>query len=122
MTPQLLDDYLAQSRSEHRAALRLLYDTIAAAVPDTELVIRRGVPAFRYRGRPLVSFGDAEKHVSLYIMQGNTIAAHQQELSRLDTSRTVVRFTPERIPTALVRKLVRARAAEIDGKLDVPLG
>lgn len=113
MRSKLLEDYLAGASLPHRTALRLLHDTIAAAVPEAELVSRRGVPAFRYRGRTLVSVGDARHHVSLYIMQGATMNRHANALRGFDTSHTVVRFHPEQIPTALVAKLARARAAEI---------
>ncbi len=114
MSSALLEDYLARARPKHRTALRLLHDTISVAVPETALVTRRNVPAFRYRGRTLVSIGDARHHVSLYIMQGVTISRHAEELRAFDTSRTVVRFRPDQIPTDLVTQLVRARAAEID--------
>lgn len=114
MTAKLLDDYLAGARIAHRPALRLLHDTVAAAVPQAALVTVRGVPAFRYRGRTLVSIGDARQHVSLYIMQGATLATHAEALEGFDTSRTVVRFHPDRIPVPLVTRLARARAVEID--------
>lgn len=114
MSSTLLEDYLAHAHPQHRNGLRLLHDTISAAVPDTELITRRNVPAFRYRGRTLVSIGDARHHVSLYIMQGSAIQEHADALKAFDTSRTVVRFNPEQIPTVVVTKLVHARKAEID--------
>ncbi len=114
MSSKLLEEYLAGAHDAHRTALRLLHDTIASAVPQAELVTRRAVPAFRYRGRTLVSIGDARNHVSLYIMQGMTIVKHSEALRAFDTSRTVVRFDPLRIPTALIAKLARARMVEID--------
>ncbi|WKD49676.1 iron chaperone [Microbulbifer spongiae] len=114
MNSTLLEDYLAGALAHHRNGLRLLHDTISAVVPETALVTRRNVPAFRYRGRTLVSIGDARHHVSLYIMQGKTIEKHADVLKAFDTSRTVIRFNPEQIPTAVVTQLVHARKAEID--------
>lgn len=113
MNSKLFEDYLAGVPLAHRKALRVLHDTIAATVPEAELATRRGVPAFRYRGRTLVSVGNARHHVSLYIMQGTAITRHAEALKGFDTSRTVVRFRPEHIPTDLVAMLVRARATEI---------
>lgn len=114
MNSTLLDNYVTGTKPAHRMALHLLHDTIVATIPEAEIVIRRGVPAFRYRNRPLVSIGDTRHKVSLYIMQGSTIARHAQALNSFDASRTVVRFDPKHIPTELVAQLVRARAAEID--------
>jgi uncharacterized protein YdhG (YjbR/CyaY superfamily) len=84
-------------------------------VPDADEVIRRGVPAFRYRGKPLVGMGAARRHVALYVMYGTVLKTHAAELEAYDTSNTVVRFDPHRpIPRDLVTKLVRARSVEID--------
>jgi uncharacterized protein YdhG (YjbR/CyaY superfamily) len=109
-------EYLAQVPVEHRRALRQLREAIGSATPHAEEIIRRGVPAFRYRGKPLVSIGATRRHVSLYVMYGAVLDAHAAELERYETSNTVVRFDPNRpVPLGLVTKLVRARAAEIDG-------
>lgn len=114
MNAAVLDAYLATARPKHRAALRQLHDAVVTAVPDVELVLRRRVPAYRYRQKPLVSIGDAETHVALYVMQGTVLTTHAARLRRFDTSRTVVRFDPSAaIPAATVRALVRARADEI---------
>jgi uncharacterized protein YdhG (YjbR/CyaY superfamily) len=110
-----VNEYLARISDGHRLALEQLRDAVLSVVPDAEEVIRVGVPAFRYRGRPLVSIGDAQRHVALYVMYGDVLMAHAAELETYDTSNTVVRFDPDQpIPVDLVRKLVRARAAEID--------
>jgi uncharacterized protein YdhG (YjbR/CyaY superfamily) len=110
-----VNEYLARISDGHRLALEQLRDAVLLVVPDADEVIRVGVPAFRYRGKPLVSIGDAQRHVALYVMYGDVLKAHAAELEPYDTSNTVVRFDPDQpIPVGLVRELVRARAAEID--------
>jgi uncharacterized protein YdhG (YjbR/CyaY superfamily) len=112
---ELLQTYLSHAHPEHRWALRVLHDVIAAEVPEAVLALRRGVPAFRYRGRPLVSIGDARNHISLYVMQGHALDVHAAELADYDSSRTVIRFGPESpIPAELVARLVRTRVGEIE--------
>lgn len=109
-----VDAYIAQARPAHRPALRQLRRAILSACPEAEQVIRRRVPAFRLGGRPLVSIGDAEKHVALYVMQGDVLGLLTKELAGQNTSRTVVRFDPSvSMPTRLVTRIVAARAAEI---------
>ncbi len=102
----------------HRSALVRLRQLILAVIPRVEEVIRRGVPAFRYRGRPLVSIGAARDQVSLFVMYGSVLKRHAAELEGYDTSNTVVRFGPdEELPIDLVTNLVRARTAEVDALL-----
>jgi uncharacterized protein YdhG (YjbR/CyaY superfamily) len=111
-----ITSYLIQLPREHRTRLEQLRATIPTAVQDVEEVVGRGVPAFRYRGRPLVSIGAARHHVSLFVMNGRVLDAHAADLEAYDSSNTVVRFDPSRpIPVDLVTKLVKARAAEIEG-------
>ena len=52
-----IDAFLAALPADVQGALEGLRRTITAAAPDAVEVIAYGVPAFRYRGRPLVSFG-----------------------------------------------------------------
>lgn len=116
MSTAVLDAYVASARPSHRAALRRLHEAVMTAVPEAEIALRRGVPAYRYLDRALVSIGDAQAHVALYVMQGAVLARHAAILQSFNTSRTVVRFDPQAgIPTATVVTLVRARADEIRG-------
>jgi uncharacterized protein YdhG (YjbR/CyaY superfamily) len=110
-----VDEYLGKLVREQREALEGLRRTIRSAVPEVEEAIRSRVPAFRYKGRPLVSMGASRRHLSLFIMYGSVLEAHEDELRGFDTSNTVVRFSPDRpIPDRLVTKLVKARKAELD--------
>jgi len=83
----------------------------------TKSPISSGVPAFRYRGRYLVSFGAARGHVSLFVVRGAALKRLKEELQGYDTSNTVIRFTPDRpLPTAIVEKIVKLRMEEIDAR------
>jgi uncharacterized protein YdhG (YjbR/CyaY superfamily) len=110
-----VDAYLARAPEQHRIALNQLREAIKSVVPDAEETIRTRVPAFRYRGRPLVSIGASQRHISLFIMYGRVLKEHAAALGAYDTSNTVVGFDPGRpVPIDIVTRLVRARAAEID--------
>lgn len=57
---------LAALPNAERAALQTLRQTIAAAAPEAEETISYGMPAFRYRGRALVSYAGFKAHCSLF--------------------------------------------------------
>jgi uncharacterized protein YdhG (YjbR/CyaY superfamily) len=110
-----VDAFLADRPQEMRAALENLRRTIAAAAPDAVEGISYGVPAFKYRGRPLVSFGGGKNHCSFYVQSPAVMDAHRDELAGYETAKGTIRFAAdEPLPADLVGKLVEARIAEID--------
>jgi len=110
-----VDDVLAGLPSDQRAALEKLRATIARAAPDAVEAISYGVPAFKYRGRPLVSFGAARNHCALYVQSPAVMTAHADALAGYDTSKGTVRFAADSpLPDDLVTTLVKARLAETD--------
>lgn len=112
--PKTIDEYLAALSDEQRAALEKLRKTIRAAAPQAEECINYGVAAFRLNGKCLVGFGAAKKHCSFYPMSGFTVAAHQDELKNYETTKGSIHFQPDKpLPATLVRKLIKARIAEI---------
>ena len=110
-----IDAFLAALPANVQDALEGLRRTIGAAAPDAVEVIAYGVPAFRYRGRPLVSFGAGKGHCAFYVQSPAVMEAHRTELEGYDTGKGTIRFAPDRpLPAALVTTLVRARIAETD--------
>jgi uncharacterized protein YdhG (YjbR/CyaY superfamily) len=110
-----IDAFLAGLPEDVRAALEDLRRTIATAAPDAVEGIGYGVPAFKYRGRPLVSFGAAKEHCSFYVQSPAVLDAHRDELAGYDTAKGTIRFTPDKpLAASLVTTLVKARMAETD--------
>jgi len=105
--------YLAAVTPVQRAALEKLRAAVKAAAPGAEECVSYQLPAFRLDGKLLVCMGAAANHCAFYPMSGRTVADHQAELAKYDTSKSTIRFNPERpLPAALVKKLVKARIAE----------
>lgn len=111
---QEVDDYLAGVPDEARAALEKLRKTIrAAAGPQASEGFSYGIPAFKLNDRPLVAYASLKAHCSFFPMSPAVIEAHKKELSSFETSKGTIRFQPDApLPSALVRKLVKARIAE----------
>ena len=97
--------------ADQRRALEKLRKDIKAAAPKAEECISYGLPSFRLNGKLLVSYGAAAKHCAFY--PGSTIQRLAKELKGYETSKGTIRFSPEKpLPSALVRKIVKARIAE----------
>jgi uncharacterized protein YdhG (YjbR/CyaY superfamily) len=110
-----VDGYLSEIPAAKRDALQKLRAAIRAAAPRAEEGFSYGLPAFRLNGRPLVCYGASAKHCSFFPMSPAVIRAHADELKKYETSKGTIRFPPEKpLPAPLVRKLVKARIAELE--------
>ena len=107
--PETIEDYLADLSDDKRAALTTLRKDIKAAAPKAVECISYQLPAFRLDGKFLVAFGASKRHCSFY-PGSSPIETYKRELKAYDTSKGTIRFQPDKhLPTALVRRLVRAR-------------
>ena len=89
--------------------------------PEAVETIAYSVPAFRYRGRPLVSFSAGRKAAgpcAFYVQSPELMEAHRAAAARRTTpSKGTIHFTPAApLPAELVTMLVRERMAETDRK------
>ncbi len=76
------------------AALEQLRATIWAAAPTAVESVSYGVPAFKYRRRPLVSFGATKNHCAFYVQSPAVMDAHREELAGYETSKGTIGFPP----------------------------
>ncbi len=112
--PVNIDEYLARVSGPVRTVLVRLRRTIRAAVPAAEECISYGMPAFRVRGGVVAGFAVRSDGASYYPFSGSTLAALADELAGFEQTKSALHFGPgQPLPTSLVRKLVRARMAEI---------
>lgn len=112
------DAYLAGvADADKRAALEDLRRTIHEAAPEAVEGISYSMPAFRFRGRPLVGFTAGKGGCTFHTMSPEVKAAFDAELSGYSTTKAGIHFTPDApLPRGLVQRIVRARVAEIEGR------
>lgn len=109
--PLDIDAYLAPLPADQRAALQSLRETIRDAVPEATETISYSAPAFRHHGL-LVSFTAARNHCTFHLMGTDVLPAFADELNEYTLTKGGVHFTPDHpIPTELVTRMVRAKAA-----------
>jgi uncharacterized protein YdhG (YjbR/CyaY superfamily) len=109
-----MDDYLDGLAPAEKAALERVRAVVGDLAPDAEEGTSYGMPAFRYRGRPLLGFGAAKKHLSIFPFSPAAIETVEERLGEFDVSKGTVRFTPDRpVPDDVLADMVRARMREI---------
>jgi uncharacterized protein YdhG (YjbR/CyaY superfamily) len=75
-----VDGYLASIPEDARAALGKLREPSGRPSPRPRRSSATRSRPFKYRGRPLVSFGAAKEHCSFYVMSPDVVEAHAADL------------------------------------------
>lgn len=116
--PKNIDEYLAAVPEPARGALNKIRAAIrSAAPPKTVETISYGMPAFKYK-QILVWFAAFSNHCSLF-PTASVIEAFKKELKGFSTSKGTIHFpTDKPLPASLVRKLVKARVAQIEKTIE----
>ena len=110
----LIDDYLAGLPLDQRAALERVRAIVADAAPGAEAGTSYGIPALRYRGKPLIGFHAAKRHLSVHPFSPAVIEAVGDRLVGFDVAKGTIRFTPDMpLPEDVIRELVALRLAEL---------
>jgi len=110
-----VDAYLAGVPKEARVTLEKLRKTIKAAAPMASEGISYQMPMYKHHGM-VIGFAAFNNHCSIF--PGSAVMdAHKEELKRYDISKGTIRFPASKpLPTALVRKLVKARIKENEAR------
>ena len=115
--PKNVDEYLADVPEPARSTLNKIRAAIRAAVPpDATETISYRIPAFKYSKGVLLWFAAFSDHCSLF-PTASVVEAFKNELAGFSTSKGTIHFpTDKPLPTALIKKLVKARVTQNESK------
>ncbi|PKF75303.1 iron chaperone [Chryseobacterium sp. PMSZPI] len=113
-----IDDYILLFPANIQEKLLELRKAIHAQVPDLEEYIGYQMPAFKYRGKPLVYFAGYKKHIGFY-PGADGIKNFEKDFEKSDYkfSKGAVQFPiTEDLPLKLIRKIVQFKVEKIEQK------
>jgi uncharacterized protein YdhG (YjbR/CyaY superfamily) len=113
--PGEVDGYINALPSAERVSLGSLRETIKRIAPTATETISYQMPAFKDRGRFLVSYAAFKDHCSLFPASERVKEVCGDELTPYLSGKGTIRFDPtEPLPARLVEKIVKARLEEND--------
>jgi uncharacterized protein YdhG (YjbR/CyaY superfamily) len=114
--PKDIDEYLAGLAEPARGTLQKIRAAIRSAVPpEASETISYRIPAFKYKGI-LVWFAAFSDHCSLF-PTASIVEMFKNDLKGFSTSKGTIHFPANKPPPiGLIKKLVKARVAQIESK------
>ena len=109
-----VDEYIIKAPKGIRGKLKELRLLIKKAVPAAAERISYGMPFYECKGR-LVYFASMNGYIGLYIPPP-IIADHSKELQSYITTESAIHLPLEKLPAALIKKLVKARLVYNESK------
>jgi uncharacterized protein YdhG (YjbR/CyaY superfamily) len=111
-------DYIAGLDEPARSLLERYRKRAVTVVPEAEEGTSYGMPALRYRGRPLISVVRTKQGYSVFPFSSTVVASVIAEIEGFDSTKGGIKFTDERsLPDSAFDALVARRRDEIDAAL-----
>ena len=115
-----VDSYFAALPEPARSTLEKAREAVRAAAPEAEETISYQIPTFKYRGRPLIYLAGFKDHCSVFPTSDSEWKSFKEELKAAGAKRTgkgTLQFPVDKpLPAALLKKMVKMRLKEIEGK------
>jgi uncharacterized protein YdhG (YjbR/CyaY superfamily) len=114
-----MDEYFTTLTPAQLAEFERIRSIVRRIVPSVEEGTSYAMPAYMYKGKPLLSVMAAKKHFSLYPFSGKVLDKLRDKLEGFEISAGsgAVHFSEEKmIPEALLKEIILTRIEEIDGQ------
>lgn len=109
---ETVDDYIDAFPKPVQAKLQQVRATIRKVLPGAEEIISYQIPTFKVNGKYIIYFAAWKSHIALYPVHTG-VESLKKELEKYKGSKSSVHFPLDKpVPLALVRKIVKLKAAE----------
>lgn len=109
-----IQQYLSQLPSDQRKELNRLISLTKMKVPEAEESISYGMPAFKYKNKPLIYFGAFKDHLSVFPTSG-PIEELEDQLAPYKKAKGTLSYRLDNvIPDELIIKLIETRVRAIE--------
>ena len=113
---QQVHDYITALPPRARRHIKEIRRLIRSVAPDAEESFSYRMPGFRLDNRVFLYYAAFAAHCSIYPMGAKIRRAHAAALKGYKTSTGTIQFPLDRpLPLPLLKRLVRARIAEVRG-------
>ena len=110
----VVDDYFESLDPDSRTAFEHIRSLALDIAPDAEQGTSYGMSALKYKGKPLLGFAAAKRHLSIFPFSPQVVDEVRDRLSGYELSKGTIRFTVEKpLPDDVIRDVVTLRQAEI---------
>ena len=117
---QSVDDYIAAQPKRTQPVLARVRATIRKALPGATEGISYQIPVYRLDGAMVLYFAGFQQHYSIYPASERLIAALHDELAgRLHSKATIHFPLADPVPTRLIARIAKLRAAEVGERAKV---
>ena len=106
--------YFAKLAPGARRSTKQVRAAILSAAPGATEVISYSIPAYKVNGRLVIWLAGWKHHVGIYPIGAAIVKANASALKPYVKSKATIRFPlDEPMPSALIKRLVKARVAEV---------
>ena len=108
-----VDEYIKHSNKEHKLKLIEVRNIIKENISEIDESISYGMPAYKFKNKPLFYFAEMKGHLGIYPTSG-PIKTLEKDLKKYNTTKGCIRIPwTEKIPKNLIIKLIKTRKKEI---------
>jgi len=108
-----VDDYIAAQPEHAREPLERLRATIQKALPRATEGISYQIPIYKLDGGMVVYFAGFPHHYAIYPATAHLVSVLKKELAGFLHNKATIRFSYDKaVPTQLIKRIVKLRAAE----------
>ncbi|MGF7228589.1 MAG: iron chaperone [Candidatus Saccharibacteria bacterium] len=104
---QTMDSYIKNLDAAQAAALQQVRTIIHKTVPQAEEGIAHTIPAFLYKGRPLIGFAAHADYLGIYTFRPDVITVFKDKLQAFELKSRVIQFTADKpVPQDVIEAIV----------------